>query len=146
MIDIQRYGAKFYFCIIIYCVIFSATPCIGQQLNLANNQAAQQNNNPVNEQSILATIPVNIKSFKFDARIMEIDLSNSLIIVAEKAIKVPTYIDQAGQTQYMVNLVNDNGNKLVISDFKIGDHVIVEGYKTSPDELTANSLMLLPQR
>jgi len=129
------------------CIIFPASVCIGQQLYPASRSLENQKKSmPSGERSVPIVLPENTKSFKIDASIMEMDLRNNVIVVAEKFIKIPTYKDENGVTRYKVNLINDRGDKLVIADFKPGESVIVEGYRLATGERTAVSMQLLPQR
>jgi len=77
---------------------------------------------------------------KLNARIMSIDLASNVMIVAEKNIKLPTFSDKKGRTQYLTQFIGSSGQAMRPNDFKVRDRVIVEGVKLPDGSVVASSI------
>ena len=75
-----------------------------------------------------------------NATIMSINIVDKTMIVAEKFVKLVTYTDEDGITQYQTKLLDSTGKELTLYDFKIRDRVIVEGVETSDHTIISNGI------
>ncbi len=76
-----------------------------------------------------------------DASIMSINITDKMLIVAEKIVKLAIYVDDDGVVQNQTMLLDSTGKELTIYDFKIRDRVIVEGVEMSDHTIIASSII-----
>ncbi len=89
--------------------------------------------------------PQGAKPFKLVATIMEINQGDSPnVVVAEKIILITEYeyLNEIQSTQ----LIDKNGNTIEISDFEIGQRVILNGLKLSDEIIVGEEIQVKPQK
>ena len=87
-------------------------------------------------------IPYNAEYFEIEARIMQIDLDNNFMIIAEKTIKLPTTITRKGDQKFAVIFKDSKGKNINAKSLKQRDNVVVYGYKTKAGEIFAKEIIL----
>ncbi|MFK5954622.1 MAG: hypothetical protein QM498_16335 [Desulfobacterium sp.] len=76
-----------------------------------------------------------------DASIMSINIADKTMIIAERLVKIVTYMDEDGVTQHQTRLLDSTGKKLTLYDFKIRDRVVVEGVEMSDHTIISSSII-----
>lgn len=91
-----------------------------------------------NTQSIsVAEVPV-----EFTAPIMSIDLDNNLMVVAEKDIFLRSTLED-GKKRWITDFVDQNGQSIPASTFKVRDRVHITGMGKGEMAVTAETIRLL---
>ncbi len=80
--------------------------------------------------------------FELNAKIMEIDLSNDIIIIAEKTIYLPSTM-QNKEKQWQTILVDSQGQLMAIKNLKPLDSVLVEGVTNANGNMEAHKITFI---
>ena len=80
---------------------------------------------------------------RLEAKIMAIDVTGEELIIAEKVVKLVTYLDKKRKIQYLTQFLDSSGGKIKISDFIIRDRVVVEGVRLPDGTIIAGSIIKL---
>jgi len=88
----------------------------------------------------IASISYADEEFKVNSVIMEINPSESFMVVAEKYISISTESNVSTKTL----LLDEKDNKVDLSAFKRGQRVYVAGQKTEKDIIRATVVKMLP--
>lgn len=104
------------------CFAFSAgTPaCAEEQRNVTGNSSA----------------------FELNAAIMEIDLDNAYLVVAEEKLSL-SHTTQQGKKEWKTEVLDTKGQKITIESLRQKDRVMVEGTKTPSGIMNAHKITLL---
>ncbi|MBV5329866.1 MAG: hypothetical protein JZU65_19935 [Chlorobium sp.] len=84
----------------------------------------------------------NSSVFALNASIMEIDLNNGRMIIAEKYIYLPHSTQQSG-TKWETEFIDSNGQKISITSLHKNDRVLAEGTTTASGVMNAQKITLL---
>ena len=78
-----------------------------------------------------------------NARIMQINIADNKMIIAEKELVLPIYRDKKGHIHYQTQFRGVDAKKIAIGDFKLGDRVNVDGVWLPRGIFVANSITLV---
>ncbi len=83
--------------------------------------------------------PVELK-----ARIMEINHEKAQLVVAEETILVVDFM--IGEHHFFTEITDSKGNPRTLESFKVGEVVVIEGFKTSDGVVFASLLQKAKKR
>ena len=75
---------------------------------------------------------------KLNAHIMEINHAKAQLVVAEELVYVVDFM--IGEHRFFTEVTDSNGNPSVFESFKVGEYVVVEGFKTADGVVFASLL------
>ncbi len=82
-------------------------------------------------------------AYELNASVMEIDLGNNLIVVAEKEIHLLSRLED-GVKKWETVFKNDSGREISVNTLQVRDNVLIKGNKSTTGILTADEVTLLP--
>ncbi|MDK9709488.1 MAG: hypothetical protein OEL83_20815 [Desulforhopalus sp.] len=82
---------------------------------------------------------------EFRAAIMEIDLDNNMMVIAEKSVILPFTL-QDNTKIWDTEFLDGTGQRMSVNLFKKGDRVLVEGKEISSESIRASKIKLLSRK
>lgn len=90
-------------------------------------------------------MPTHAASVELTAPIMEINLVNDYMVVAEKKIKLLSTVKD-GAKVWITVFLDDNGSRISFNNFRQRDRVRIKGARAGFGEIDAREITLLPPR
>ena len=88
--------------------------------------------------------PARVESFELRAQIMEVNLGESYLIVAEKKFDVTEY--KIGEETFKTELLDASGNAVPLNFFEKGQRVTVKSIKLPNGDFIAGSVQIRASR
>ncbi len=96
------------------------------------------------EEKVLKLDFDNSDPIELKAHIMEINHEKAQLVVAEETILVVDFM--IGEHRFFTEVTDSNGNPRALESFKVGEVVVIEGFKTSDGVVFASLLQKAKKR
>jgi hypothetical protein len=98
--------------------------------------------NPSAAATDMTNDPVNLEDVTVNALVMEVYPKESLMVVGEKRIFITKPVVGS---KLKTDLLNQNDGEVNLDDFKIGQRVLVKGFKLPDGAIKAESIKKMPR-